>query len=102
MSWGWLLAACATAYVVKLAGFLVPLRVVENPRALHVAGAVTVGLLAALTATNTVADGTDLALDSRLLALGVAAAALALRVPFLGVVLLGVGVAALARALGLP
>lgn len=102
MSWTWLLAACAAVYATKLAGFLVPAGLLERPRALRVAGAMTVGLLAALTTVNTVADGTTLVADSRLLALAVAALALLLRAPFLVVVVAGVVVAATARGLGLP
>jgi uncharacterized membrane protein len=48
---------------------------------------------------NTFANGTTLALDARLAALATAALALALRLPFLLVVLLGAAAAALVRGL---
>ena len=55
-----------------------------------------------MTVVNTVADGTTLSLDARVLALLGAAAALLLRAPFIVVVLVGVFVAATARLAGLP
>ena len=102
MSWPWLLGACAAAYALKVVGFLVPERVLRRPRLLRVAGTMTIGLLAGLTALNTVADGTALVLDVRVLSLAAAAVALRLRAPFLVVVIVGVAVASLARAAGLP
>lgn len=102
MSWPWVLAACGAAYLVKVVGFLVPAEVLQRPRLLRVAATTTIGLLAGLTALNTVADGTDLVLDVRVLSLAAAGVALVLRAPFLVVVLVGVAVAALARAAGLP
>jgi len=98
--WIWLLIACALAYAWKLVGYLVPARLLEDPRMSRVAGTMTIGLLASLTVVNTVATGQSLAADARLGALVAAAAALALRAPFLVVVLAGAGTAALLRALG--
>ncbi|MFJ6157651.1 AzlD domain-containing protein [Pseudarthrobacter sp. NPDC092184] len=98
--WIWLLIACALAYAWKLVGYFVPARLLEDPRMSRVAGTMTIGLLASLTVVNTVATGQSLAVDARLGALVAAAAALALRAPFLVVVLAGAGTAALLRALG--
>ena len=98
--WIWLLIACALAYAWKLVGYFVPARLLEDPRMSRVAGTMTIGLLASLTVVNTVATGQSLAADARLGALVSAAAALALRAPFLVVVLAGAGTAALLRALG--
>ena len=98
--WIWLLIACALAYAWKLVGYFVPARLLEDPRMSRVAGTMTIGLLASLTVVNTVATGQSLAADARLGALVAAAAALALRAPFLVVVLVGAGTAALLRALG--
>jgi uncharacterized membrane protein len=98
--WIWLLVACALAYAWKLIGYFVPARLLEDPRMSRVAGTMTIGLLASLTVVNTVATGQSLAADARLGALVAAAAALALRAPFLVVVLAGAGTAALLRALG--
>jgi uncharacterized membrane protein len=98
--WIWLLIACALAYAWKLVGYLVPARLLEDPRMSRVAGTMTIGLLASLTVVNTVATGQSLAADARLGALAAAAIALALRAPFLLVVVLGAGTAAVLRMLG--
>lgn len=97
--WGWILLASALAFATKFAGFLVPPRWLDAPRARAAAMALTVGLLASLTAVNTFASGQSLAFDARVAALLAAAAALALRLPFLAVVVLGAAASALARLL---
>jgi hypothetical protein len=51
--WAWILFASAVAYATKLAGFLVPARMLENEHMTRVAGTLTIGLLASLTAMNT-------------------------------------------------
>lgn len=95
--WGWILLASAVAFATKYAGFLVPPRLLDAPRARSAAMALTVGLLASLTAVNTFANGQSLAVDARLAALLAAAAALALRAPFLLVVVVGAVAAAVVR-----
>ena len=77
-----------------------PARWLRSPRMARMAGALTIALLAALTALNAVSNGQQLALDARLAALAAAALALWARLPFLLVVVLGAGAAALVRALG--
>ena len=99
--WTWILIASAIAYVTKLSGYLVPARVLENPHMTRVAGTLTIGLLASLTAMNAFSSGQLLGLDARAGALVVAAIALAMRVPFLGVVIIGAVTAAAMRAMGL-
>lgn len=98
--WGWILLASAAAYATKLAGYLVPARWLQSPRMTRVAGTLTIGLLASLTAMNTFAAGQAVALDARVLALLASGLALWLRVPFLGVVVVGAATAALARLVG--
>jgi uncharacterized membrane protein len=98
--WVWLLLACLFAYAWKLVGYFVPARFLEDPRMSRIAGTMTIGLLASLTVVNAVASGQALAADARLGALAAAAIALALRAPFLVVVLAGAGAAALLRMLG--
>jgi uncharacterized membrane protein len=95
--WGWLLLASAIAYITKLVGFLVPVRWLTNPHMTRIAGTLTIGLLASLTAMNAVSLGQSLSIDARVGALVVGAIALALRVPFLGVVVAGAVTAALIR-----
>ncbi len=99
-AWLWILGACALAYLVKLAGYLLPRSVLERPVALDVAAMVTVGLLAALTVMNTFARGQAVTVDARIVALVVAVIALRFRAPFLVVVILGAASVAAARALG--
>ena len=101
-SWGWLLLACAVAFVTKLAGYLVPARWLEGARMTRVTSAVTVGLLASLVMVNAFAQGTQIVLDARAGALLAAVIALLCRVPFLGVVIIGAAVAALLRLAGIP
>ena len=101
MSLLWILAASALAYVTKLAGYLVPQRVLERPEIVRVSACMTVGMLASLVTMNAVGDGQAVVLDARLLALGAAVVALVLRAPFLVVVLAGAGAAALGRLFGL-
>ncbi len=95
--WNAILLACACAFATKLAGYAIPARWLHNPRMHRVAGALTVALLASLTVMNTVAIGRVLVLDARLAALAVAALALWMRAPFLLVVVLGAGAAAVVR-----
>lgn len=97
--WHWILLACAIAFVTKWLGYAIPARFLQNPRMTQIAACVTVALLAALTVMNTLAKGQSLVLDARLAALFVAAVALWLRLPFLVVVVLGGGAAALVHAL---
>ncbi|PJI94394.1 AzlD domain-containing protein [Luteimicrobium subarcticum] len=99
--WVTVVVASVVCLVLKLAGHLVPGHWVSHPRVARTAALVTVALLAALVAVQTVASGQHLAVDARLPALGVAAVALALRAPFIVVVVLGALTAALLRAAGM-
>lgn len=98
--WLWILIACALAYLTKLVGYFVPAKLLESPSIMHVAGTMTIGLLASLTVVNAVASGQGLVLDARMGALVAAAVALWLRAPFLVVVISGAAAAALLRLLG--
>jgi len=95
--WAWVLLACVLALATKLIGYLLPAHWLQGPGVVRVAGAMTVGLLAALVTFNALADGTRLVLDARLGALAAAALALALRAPFLLVVIVGAATAAALR-----
>jgi uncharacterized membrane protein len=98
--WVWVLIAAAIAYLTKLLGYLVPAKVLANPRMSRVAGTLTIGLLASLTVVNAAASGTAVVLDARVGALVAAAIALWLKAPFLVVVLAGAAAAAGLRLLG--
>ena len=95
--WAWVRLASALAYLTKLAGYLVPARWLQDEHATRMAGTLTIGLLASLTAVNAFSAGTEIVLDARVGSLIAAAVALALRAPFLVVVIVGAGVAALMR-----
>lgn len=95
--WIWLLLASAVTYGTKLLGYGVPAHWLRHPRMARVAGALTIALLAALTAMNTLVSGQRLVLDARSAAMAVAIIALALRAPFLLVVVLGAAASALVR-----
>ncbi len=99
--WQWIVLGSLVAYATKLAGYLVPARWLENERMTHVAGTLTIGLLASLTAMNAFSGGQTLAIDARSGALLLASVALWLRVPFLGVVVVGAATAALLRFAGM-
>ena len=100
-TWTAVVLASALAFALKLAGYLVPQRWTDHPQARRVTGALPVALLAALVVTQTLTapDG-GLVVDARLVAVGVALLALALRAPFIVVVVLAAVVAAGVRALG--
>lgn len=98
--WFWIIAGCAAAYAIKMLGFLVPEKILENQKVTRAAGALTIGLLASLTTVNAVANGAEILVDARIGALVAAAIALLLRAPFLVVVIVGAGAAALLRWLG--
>jgi hypothetical protein len=66
----------------------------------RVANLLTVALLSALVAVQTLGAGTQVVLDARVPAILVAACLFALRVPFILVVIAAAAVAALLRAVG--
>ena len=99
--WLAVVAGGLAVFAIKLVGHLVPEHWLAHPRVARVASLVTVALLAALVAVNTFTSGAAVVVDARLVAVAVAAIALALRAPFVVVVLLAAVVAAGLRALGL-
>lgn len=102
--WSTVLLACAIAYELKFAGYVVPHRLLEAPRVRRVTALLPVALLAALVGVQTFVGSGDhagaLVLDSRAAAVGVAIIALALRAPFLVVVIVGAAAAAALRLMG--
>lgn len=100
--WSWVLLACGIAFLLKLAGYLLPQSFLDRPPVHELAAALTVGLLASLTIMNTFSSNRGVALDSRLLALAAGALALHFRAPYIVVVIVGALAAALGRLAGLP
>jgi branched-subunit amino acid transport protein len=86
--WAVVLAAGLGCYLLKLAGLSVPAAWVQRPWVTRVAEFVPAALLAALVAVQAVTSGNRLVLDGRLVGLAVAAVALALRAPFIVVLVL--------------
>ena len=86
-------------YLLKLAGLSMPAAWVEQPWVARVVDFVPAALLAALVAVQAVAAGNELVLDGRLVGLAVAAVALALRAPFIVVLVLAGASGAVAHAL---
>lgn len=93
-------ATAVGCYVVKLIGLMVPAGVLERPVVKRLAALLPVALLAALTAQQTFAEGSELMLDARAGGVAAAAVALVLRAPFLVVVGVAVAVTAGLRAIG--
>ena len=97
--WATVIVASLGCYLLKLAGLSVPAAWVEQPWVARIVDFVPAALLAALVAVQGLTSGHDLVIDGRLAGLAVAAVALALRAPFI-VVLVAAGAAgALAHAL---
>ena len=93
MIWTAVLVASLGCAALKLAGWSLPRRWLETETLQRAAALLPVALLAALVAVQTVGDGTRLVLDARVAGVAVAAGLLALRAPFL-VVILGAAVTA--------
>ena len=99
MIWAGVLVACASCYVLKLAGLSLPARLLQDARVQRTVPLVPIALLAALVATQTFSTGQHLVVDVRAAALGVALVAVLLRAPFLVVVASATATAALLRLL---
>jgi hypothetical protein len=91
--------ACAGCAALKLAGFVVPSRLLETKVAQRTLEALPVTLLSALIAVSVFTTGTHLTLDSRAAGLAVALILVAIRAPFLVVVIAACATAAGVHAL---
>ena len=99
--WTAVIAAGLLAWLTKLAGYLVPQRWLNGPLVNRIMACLPVALLAALVAVQTFDAGRAITLDARAAGLLAAVLALALRAPFLLVIVIAAGTAAGLRALGL-
>jgi branched-subunit amino acid transport protein len=101
-TWIAVLATAAGCYALKLAGLTVPQRILASRRVLRFAELVPVALLAALAAVQVAANGQAFDVDpARLAGFGAAVVALALRAPFLVVIVAAAATAAALRAAGI-
>ena len=98
--WGWVLVASLACCATKLAGLLVPRRLLDDERTVLTMAGMTVGVLAGLIGVSTFATGSTVTVDARVASLVFAVVALRLRAPFLLVVVLGAAAAALVRLAG--
>ena len=98
MIWAAIIGGSLICYALKALGFVIPERLLEAPMVTQLVGMFPVALLAALLAVVTVGDGMNVVVDARLAAVAAAAVALALRAPFIVVVIVGAATAALLRA----
>lgn len=88
------------AFALKLAGYLVPGRLLSAPTVVAVLRLLPVALLAALVSVQTLATDGVLTLDARAAGVAAAITALLLRAPFLVVIAVAAAVAAGLRASG--
>jgi uncharacterized membrane protein len=96
--WTLVIATIVGCYLLKLAGYLVPARVLEHPRTRRLVELLPVALLAALVVVEALAGGRRLEFDGpRLAGFAVGAVAVWRRAPFLAVVVLAGVTAALLR-----
>ena len=97
--WTAVVVASVGCYLLKFAGLSVPPSWVEQPWVARVVDFVPAALLAALVVVQGLTSGDRIALDGRLAGLAVAALALALRAPFIVVLVLAGAAGALVHVL---
>ncbi len=98
--WSAVLLAACVCVALKAFGYLIPGEVMEAPRPARIADLLTVALLSALVAVQTLGSGQAVVVDARLPAVLVAAGLLWMRQSFLVVVIAAAAVAALLRLAG--
>ncbi|MDT4923539.1 MAG: hypothetical protein QOG01_1252 [Pseudonocardiales bacterium] len=97
--WVLVIATIVGCYLLKLAGYLIPARVLERSHVRRVVELLPVALLAALVVVEAIGAGRRIELDgARLAGFGVGAVAVWRRAPFLVVVVAAAVVAAVVRA----
>jgi len=97
--WQIVIAGSIAVLAIKFAGYLVPPSVLNRPGPSRVADLLTVALLAALIAVQTLGDGQAVVLDARVPAVIVAGLLFWMKVPFILVVVAAAVTAAAIRAL---
>ena len=99
--WTAVLAASLLCMALKALGYLIPARWFDAPAPSRIVDLLTVALLGALVAVQTLGVGQQIVVDARVPAIIVAAGLLVVRAPFLVVVVAAAVVAALLRLWGL-
>ena len=100
MIWTTVIVASIVCYGIKLAGYSVPQRWLDQPVAQRVTVLLPVALLSALVGLWTFTSGTTVEIDARVVGLATAVVLLMVRAPFLVVILGAAFVTAGVRALG--
>lgn len=98
--WTAIALASVICLALKAIGYLIPPRWFEAPAPSRIVDLLTVALLGALVAVQTLGAGQEIVVDARVPALLVAAGLLVVRAPFLVVVVAAAVVAALLRLWG--
>lgn len=98
--WTAILVASIICVALKTLGYLLPQRFVSAPRPARIADLLTVSLLSALVAVQTLGSGQAIEVDARVPAVMVAGGLLLLRAPFLVVVVAAALTAGLLRLWG--
>jgi branched-subunit amino acid transport protein len=98
--WSAVLLAACICVALKAFGYLIPAYLLEAPRPARISDLLTVALLAALVAVQTLGSGQAIVVDARIPAVLVAAGLLYLRQSFLVVVIAAAAVAAVLRLVG--
>lgn len=101
MIWVAIVIATAGAFLLKLAGFLVPAHIMEKPRFNFVASVLPIGLLAGLVSVQIFATKQSWTFDGRIAGALVAVALLMYKRSFIVVVLSAAIVTAIGRHFGL-
>ncbi|MBL6630872.1 MAG: AzlD domain-containing protein [Candidatus Nanopelagicales bacterium] len=101
MIWPAVIVGSLGAYLLKLSGYVIPERVLDNPRLQRLTTILPIALLAALVGVQTFSTGDAVQVDARVAGLAAAIVALALRAPFLVVILVAAATAAVLRGAGL-
>ena len=99
--WTPVLIASIGAYLEKLAGYLLPARVLNNRVVHHTAGLLPVALLAAIVAVQALTSGQSLQFDARVPGMLVAFGLIWKRANFLVMVVASMATTAAVRSLGL-
>lgn len=99
--WTAVLLASLLCLALKAVGYLIPPAWFEAPAPARIVDLLTVALLGALVAVQSLASGAEIVVDARVPALLVAAGLLVVRAPFLVVVVAAAATAALLRLWGL-
>ena len=95
--WNLILLSAIAVFALKFAGYLVPQSLLQRPTPARVSNLLTVALLSALIAVQTLERGGDIVVDARVPAVLLAGVLFALRVPFIVVIVVAAATAALLR-----